>query len=217
MLTVQSCFAQQKNTPADKSHNENLKELSTSIFTYPEFTNGTIFLKDGSAVNKKLNYNRIIGKLFYLDRQGQSRIFDDTNNIKKVIIASDTFFLYTNNFLKMLTHAANVNLYVSQRIDYIINDKSANSSIIVVTDISKLNSRSTESKKDELDKNSSFKLINTYFIGDTTGTVYPASKRNFYELFPANENELKKYFRSHAVSFEDSNDLQNLFTYIQSL
>lgn len=217
MLTLKSGFAQQNNTPADKSHNENLKELSNSIFTYPEFTNGTIFLKDGSEINKKLNYNRIIGKLCYLDRQGQSRIFDDTDNIKKVIISSDTFFLYTHNFLKVLAHSTDVKLYVSQRIDYISDDKNLNSGIIVVTDASKINAHNNEPKKDELDKNSSFKLINTYFIGNTEGKVYTASKRNFYELFPANESELKKYFRSHNVSFEDSSDLQNLFSYIESL
>ena len=214
---MKSSFAQQNNTPSDKSHDENLKELSNSIFTYPEFINGTIFLKDGSAVNKKLNYNRIIGKLCFLDRQGQSRIFEDTDNIKKVIIANDTFFLYAHNFLKVLARSANVSLYLSQRIDYISDDKSANSGIIVVTDASKITSHGSEPKKDELDKNSSFKLINTYFIGNTEGKVYTASKKNFYELFPANEDELKKYFRSHAVSFEDSRDLRNLFTYIQSL
>ena len=213
MLTLQSGFAQQNKTPSGKSHNENLKELSNSIFIYPEFTNGTIFLKDGSAVNKKLNYNRIVGKLCYLDRQGQSRIFDDTDNIKLVVIASDTFFLYKNNFLKMLTHLANANLYVSQRIDYINNDKNPNGNIVIVTDAS----RNSEPKKDELDKNSSFKLINTYFIGNTADNIYPALKRNFYELFPQHENELKKYFRNHSVSFEDSNDLQNLITYMEKL
>ena len=176
-----------------------------------------MFLNLFNEVNKKLNYNRIIGKLCYLDRQGQSRIFDDTDNIKKVIIASDTFSLYKNNFLKLLTHFGKVNLYVSQRIDYINNDKRANSSIIVITDGSKLSSRGNEPKKDELDKNSSFKLINTYFIGDMAGSVFIASKRSFYELFPDHENELKKYFHSQSVSFEDSNDLQNLFMYIESL
>jgi hypothetical protein len=215
-VALQNSFAQQDEAAGGKSQNENLKELSNSIFIYPEFANGAIFLKDGSVVNKKLNYNRVIGKLFFLDRQGQSRIFADTDNIRQVIIASDTFFFYKSNFLRILTHHPNINLCVSQKIDYVNDTKNGTGSIIIVADASRITSRNNDPKKEELDKNSSFKLTNTYFICDTTGEVYPASKRSFNDLFPSHENELKKYFRSHNVSFTNADDIEKLLIYMQS-
>lgn len=217
ILFLQNSFAQQNKVERDESHNENLKELSNSIFIYPEFPNGTIFLKDGSVVNKKLNYNRVVSKLFYLDRQGQSRIFADTDNIRQVVIASDTFFFYEHNFLKILTHYKNINLGVSQRINYVNDVKDGPGTIVVITDATKLTSRNTDSKKEELDKNSSFKLINAYFIFDIAGNVYPASKRNFYEVFPKQQTELKKYLRDHNVSFENAGDMEDLLSYMESL
>lgn len=86
----------------------------------------------------------------------------------------------------------------------------------MVTDASKLRNNAA-AKNDEFDRNSSFNLINTYFIGDAAGKIYPASRRNFYDLFPAHENELKKYLHSHNVNFENADDMENLLAYMQSL
>src|SRR6185503_21056909 len=99
-----------------------------------------------------------------------------------------------------------------------VNDtKNSTGSIIIVADASRITSRNNDPKKEELDKNSSFKLTNTYFICDTTGDVYPVSKKSFNDLFPSHENELKKYFRSHNVSFTNADDIENLLIYMERL
>lgn len=218
-LIQQKTFAQQDKIIKEKAYNQNLKELSTSVFKYPEFMQGKIILKDSSISKAKLNYNRVLGKILFLDRQGKSRVVEEPETIDKIIISTDTFYFNNNSYLEKITHFPNVNLYMKQMTSYIEKGKSNNpQSIVITSDGSKLPYSIDESNKDgTIEKNSIFEIVTDYYLEDRSGNFYAATKKIFYDLYPKYTNELKAYLRDHSVRFNNIEELEKLLQYMESL
>jgi hypothetical protein len=215
-LCATEIFAQQQiNNGRDQ--NENVNQLTKSVFKYPKFIEGEIILKDSTKINKKLNYNRVLGKILFEDRIGQSRDLENPDLIDKIIIGKDTFCIRNNMYLEKLSHCSNVNLYANQTISYLDREKSNISGIpvIVSTDGSKVAYTNDESKQEKgFDRNSFFLLSTGYYLLDSSGVAYPAGKKIFYDLFPSLKNELKGYLHDHSVNFSNAADLENLLQYL---
>jgi hypothetical protein len=101
MICKHALYAQNSNATKESS-TENLKELTNNIFKYPAFVKGKIISRDSSAIDAKLNYDRVLGKILYIDRIGKAVPLENLETIEKVIIATDTFNLYNNNFMKKI-------------------------------------------------------------------------------------------------------------------
>ena len=219
MIFIQNLCAQDNKVPKQSS-TENLKELTSNIFKYPAFVEGKIILKDSSEYEAKLNYNRILGKFLVIDRTGKTRPFANPDTLSKIIVAKDTFYYSNNSFLQKITHFANVNLYLKQTISYIENQKNENNGMpVIISNGSNLPYSLEEPKTDDitLEKNSLFKFLDEYFIADPSMNFYPATKKNFYVLFPKSKDELKTFMQDHSVNFNNIEEMEKLLQYMNSL
>ncbi len=208
----------QQDARNERSQNENVNQLTKSIFKYPNFVAGEIILKDSSKINKKLNYNRVLGKILFADRIGQSRDLENPETIDKIVIDKDTFCIRNNIYLEKITHFNKVNLYINQTISYLSKEKSLASGIpvIVSTNGSKAGYINDDGKQENgFDQNSYFKLSTDYYLLDSSAVVYPASKKNFYDVFPSLKDKLKQYLRDHSVNFSNAEEMKNLLQYLQ--
>lgn len=202
----------------EHSQDENVNQLTKNIFQYPKFVEGEIILKDSSKINEKLNYNRVLGKVLFADRIGQSRDLENPETIDKIVIDKDTFCIRNNIYLEKITHFNSVNLYINQTISYLEKEKSIESGIpiIVSSDGSKAGYRNDEGKQEKgFDQNSFFKLSTAYYLLDSSGVSYPAGKKSFYDLFPSLKNELKQYLHDHSVNFSNATEMENLLQYLE--
>jgi hypothetical protein len=202
----------------ERTQDENVNQLTKSIFKYPKFTQGEIILKDSSKIIKKLNYNRVLGKILFEDRIGQSRDLENPETIDKIVIEKDTFCIRNKICLEKITHFNNVNLYINQTISYLDKEKSITSGIpiIVSSDGSKAGYTNDEAKQDKgFDRNSFFKLSTDYYLLDSSDVAYPASRKSFYDLFPSLKNELKQYLHDHSVNFSNATEMGNLLQYLE--
>ena len=215
----QKSLAQQYKPETGESGRKNVNQLSSSIFKYPEFTEGKILRKDGSAIEGKLNYNRILGKILFVDRLGKPTALESPETIDKVVIANDTFYIYNDKILEKVTHFLKVNLYIKETIVYIEKDKTNNgeSPVIITTDGKLPYSIDNEKQDKGINKSSLFKFITEYYLDDKSGNFYVASKKIFYKLFPDSKNELKSYLHDHSVNFNNREEMKNLLLYLQSL
>ena len=63
------------------------------LYSHPEFTLGTVQLKDASEAVVKLNYNKVFGEIQYIDPEtGDTLSLAEEKNIKFVAIEKDTFY-----------------------------------------------------------------------------------------------------------------------------
>jgi hypothetical protein len=210
----------QNSKVTKESSTENLKELTNNIFKYPAFVKGKIISKDSSAIDAKLNYDRVLGKVLYIDRIGKALPLENLETIEKVIIATDTFYLYNNNFIEKYTHFANVNLYIKQTISYIEKQQKVNDGTpVIISNGSKLPYSYEEPKTEDItiEKSSLFKLSNEYFIANQSMNLYAVTKKSFYDLFPKYKDELKTFMQDHSVNFNNIDQMEKLLQYMNSL
>jgi hypothetical protein len=205
---------------SNEGSTEDLKQLAKNIFKYPEFVDGKIILKDSSVYEAKLNYNRILGKFLILDRIGQTRPLANPDTLDKIVAAGDTFYYSNKSFLEKMTHFRNVNLYTKQIIKYVEKPKNGNdNSPAISTDASKQVFIYENPKDDDvtIERYSLFKLITEYFIAGPSRNFYTVTKKNFYELFPEHESEIKTFIRDHNVSFNNIAQMEKLLEYVNNL
>lgn len=63
------------------------------LYSHPEFTLGTVRLKDASEALVKLNYNSVFGEIQYIDpKNGDTLSLAEEKNISFVAIEKDTFY-----------------------------------------------------------------------------------------------------------------------------
>lgn len=216
----QNSWGQQDKTLVEKSHMENLKEFTNSIFQYPEFENGKVILKDSTEIAARLNYNRVLGQILCISRQGKTLPFEHPETFNKIIIGIDTFQFYNKGFLEKFTHYPNGNLYIKQTIRYIEKEKNWNDgSVYIPANSSKLPYSNDDQAKQGtvIEENAHFKFINEYFLADKFMNVYPVTKKGFSDLFPMYKNELKTYLQKHSVNFNNIEQIEKLLQYLQGL
>ena len=212
-------IAAQNTDVTKKSSDEDLEQFASSIYKYPSFTYGKIILKDSTVTDAKLNYNRVLAKLVYLDRMNKALPLENPETVSEVIIASDTFYNYENSYVQKYTHCSKVNLYIKQSLAYVDkNMPKDNLTPIVVTSGARLPYSNEDAKKEDdgIEKNSQFQLMNEYFIADSSMNYLIASKKSIFDLFPSAKEPLKKYLQQNTVNFNNASQIEKLLQYMDA-
>ena len=218
LLFYQKSISQNNNASAKES-DETLAQITKNVFKYSTFQPGKVVYKDSSENDVKLNYNRILGKIFYLDRMGKSVILENPETVSMIAIAADTFYFFDTNCVVKYTHFRGVNLYLKQTIVYTVKHDGEKNSLdpIVISNNSGLPYAREEVREDDsFDKNSMFKMINDYFVADTSLTYYPASKKNISDFFPSKKDRFKKYMQENNVNFNNAAAIAQVLQYMNS-
>src|SRR6186713_2245117 len=94
---------------------QNVKDVLTTsdIYHYPKFTNGKVFLRDGSMAVGKMNYNRLYGQMLFINPIGDTLALADEKNIKFIVIDKDTFY-YDGGYLRLMANGGVVKLTEKQ-------------------------------------------------------------------------------------------------------
>ncbi len=214
---------QQKSLEQNDNRNsdETLSQLTKNVFKYSSFQPGTVFYKDSTKNDAKLNYDRIFGKILYLDRMGKSVALDNPETVAMVTIAKDTFCFFDTTCVLKYTHFNRLNLYVRQTIVYAKKHNSGernNMDPVVITNGSGLPYNKEEFKDDDgFNKNSMFRMINDYYIADKNLNYRIVTKKNVLEIFPSQKDKLKKYLKDNDINFDNASDIEKLLQYMNSL
>ena len=213
------CFSQAQKPGMEKSSEQNVNRLTVSIFKYPDFIMGKVVRSDGSSVDQKLNYNRILGQILFVDRLGKPTPLNEPETIVWVAMGTDTFYIFNKSVLEKLTHFNKANLYSKESIVFIEKDKSSSTgSPIIITSGSQVPYGNNETSDDkQIEQNSLFKFITDYFVNDVSGGFAAASKKTFYDLFSNYKKEWKAYLHDNSVRFNNVNDMEDLLRYYNSL
>ena len=189
------------------------------LYSHPEFTLGTVQLKDASEAVVKLNYNKVFGEIQYIDPEtGDTLSLAEEKNIKFVAIEKDTFY-FDEVWLQFVSGNSTLKMAKKKLLEMTNKEK------LGAMEVPGFGSIETYTKftgsqhmKDLVAKEKlTFSEHVTYYFGDRFNRFSKASKKGLLKMYSKKEKVLENWFDDNKIDFSNENDLAKLFIYLQTL
>jgi len=200
---------------------QSVKDVLTSpdIYHYPQFTNGKVFLRDGTKAAGKMNYNRLYGQILFINPIGDTLALADEKNIKFIVIDRDTFY-YDGGYLRLMANSGVVKLTEKQI--WVLADirkigsHNRPTTTVAVTSFSTYTDGRDAAKSKDLIMNEDVVLRKEtqYYFGDKFNLFVPASKKGLLQLFPKEQQEIDNYLKENKVNFNKKDDVEKLYQFL---
>lgn len=192
---------------------------TADIFFYQHFTSGKVFFRDGTKSEAKLNYNRLVDEMHFIDPKGDTLALADEKNIKYIIIDNDTFY-YDGGYVKVLSTGNFVKLAIKQV--WMISDtrqigayNTTNNSVSIVSHTS----YNEGGRLYDLTVNADviLKKVEQYYFGDNYNHFLIADKKNLLKLFAKEEKRIEMHLKENKINFANKDDLEKLVQFLEHL
>ena len=163
------------------------------IFQYPNFIQGVVVFRDGTSAPGKLNYNRLVAELQFVDPKGDTLSLANEKNMLIALVGKDTFY-YSQGYVRLLTSGQH--LKIGERVAFkeFINKpgayglSSATTATNNVSDLLNLRSQQLNvSQEIVLVKNTN------YLLGDKFNGFVIADKNTVLRFLPDNRAEDRRF------------------------
>ena len=200
---------------------ESVRDVLTvaDIYHYPQFTNGKVFLRDGSKAAGKMNYNRLYGQMLFINPKGDTLALADEKNIKFIVIEKDTFY-YGEGYIRLLANNGITKLTEKQT--WVLADirkigtHNRPTTTVAVTSLSSFTNGKDAAKSKDLIMNEDvvLKKETQYYFGDKYNLFVPASKKGLQQLFPKEHSSIEIYLKENKVNFNKKEDVEKLYQFL---
>lgn len=185
-------------------------------FHYPNFTQGSVFFRDGTQSNALLDYDLLTGEMQFIAPKGDTLALSNEVTIKYIVIGIDSFF-YDKVYLQLVTGNPTAKL-AKKEILGIGDLKKAGgydqvSSTSAITTVSSMNGNGQATN---LTANVELVILKatTYYIGDIYNNFLLASKKNVLRLFGNKQKALEQYLKDNKCNFNKEQDLKTLIAFL---
>jgi len=196
-----------------------VKEIvpANEIFQYPQFVQGLVIFKDGTSAPGRLNYNRLIAEIQFIDPKGDTLSLANEQMIRTAIIGTDTFY-YNDGYVRQLAGGSRVK--IGERIafkEYIQKPGAYGlSSATTAT-----NNLSVLLNRRSVDLNVSQELVLVkninYLIGDKYNAFVAAEKNVILKMFPDNRSAIEDFIEKNKISFIKPDHMVQLGKFLDTL
>jgi hypothetical protein len=203
-----------------KGGSEARDNFMKEMFLYPSFESGIVEYKNGQRFKSKMNYNRVISAIQFIDEKGDTLALADESNINAVNVGSDLFVYGPSLCLIGVKTDGKTRLFKSERIRIADKQKTGGYGIPNSTGtIESIDRLDTKLDWHTLDLNESLLIskVTTYYIESATGELVPASRKNILALYPAKDEEVKTYIKANHLDFNKENDLITISGFLSTL
>ena len=210
-------FAQKKNLVTVKAGDNIMDVIPVSeVFSYPQFTNGFVFLRNGTIAEAKLNHNRLVDEMHFINLKGDTMALDNEKNIRYVVIANDTFY-YDKGYVRLLSNKNAVKLAIKQV--WVVTDSrqvgaynSTNNSVGMLS----FTSINEGGRLYDLTVNEDIilKKVELYYFGNSYNNFVVANKANLLAMFPKEEKRLSAYLKKNKVNFSRREDVEKIVSFL---
>ena len=210
-------IAQKKNLVTVKAGNNIMDVIPVAeVFSYPQFTNGFVFLRNGTIAEAKLNHNRLVDEMHFINLQGDTMALDNEKNIRYVVIANDTFY-YDKGYVRQLVNRNAVKLAVKRV--WVVADtrqvgayNSTNNSVGMLS----FTSINEGGRLYDLIVNEDviLKKLELYYFGNSYNNFVVANKANLLTMFPKEEKRISMYLKENKVNFSRREDVEKIVSFL---
>jgi len=223
LISYSGLWAQDSMLVTIKAGNRVKDVLSPSeIYYYPQFTNGKVFLKDGSRAGAKMNYTRLYDQMLFINDKGDTLAVTDVKNIEFIVNDWDIFF-YNGGYLRLVADDTVIKLAEKQIWEVADIRKMGTfntpTNTVAITSVGYFSDGRDAAKSKELILNAETLLRKEtqYYFGDKYNHFVRASKKKLMDLFPKDEQRIENYLKENKVNFDKKDDLEKLCKFLHQL
>jgi len=196
-----------------------VKEIvpANEIYQFPQFVQGVVIFKDGTSAPGRLNYNRLIAELQFIDPKGDTLSLANEQMIRTAFIGPDTFY-YSDGYVRQISGGSRVKMGERIAFKEYIQKPGAyglSSATTASNNLSVLLNRRT------VDLNVSQELVlvkNTNFlIGDKFNAFVVADKNVILKMFPDNRPAIEDFIEKNKISFTKADHMVQLGRFLDAL
>jgi hypothetical protein len=189
-----------------------------AVYVLPVFTQGTVYMRDGSRSRQKFNYNIVLDEMQFIGTAGDTLTIAEPAMIKNLVIDSLLFY-YEKNYLQVTSQVDSFKIAIKQilvqtpyRTRGGYDAPSATSSITTYSSILSRGSRGLLAVK----KDVQFEKERIYFVSDKFDVFYKADKKSFLTIFGTKNDAILIYMKEHEINYHNEADLQKLLAFCVS-
>ncbi len=182
------------------------------LYSYPEFTPGTVYLRNNTYFPVKLNYNCLFGEMQFIGPKGDTVSLGDENNIKLIVINKDSFY-YSEGYLKQVLDQGEVKLANKKFIAFLNREQMTGmgtTSSVGIDTYGKLSSHGSVLKDLVAKEILTLGMKNILYIGDKYNNFTEANKKNVLDIYAKRGKEVEKYIKENKVKLTEEEDLKKL-------
>ena len=202
---------------AGTSFNESVS--ITDQFEYPQFVYGKVFFRPGDSSAARLNYNRFLDEMHFIDIKGDTLNIAYPGSIKFIRISNDLFY-YDNGYVKLIKDNNTIKLAAKQTLRMSGKNKiGAYNMASPGSAIDSYSSLNIDHKNYNLTPREDITLAKKteYYFGDKYNHFVLANKKNVLRLYPKQEGAVTAYLKENNVDFNNREDIEKLFQYLTNL
>ena len=202
---------------AGMSINESLS--IKNLYEYSQFIYGKVFFKPGDSSSGRLNYNRLLDQMQFIDFKGDTLNIADPGTIKSIRINSDLFY-YDEGYVKLIKDSNTIKLAAKQTLRVVNKEKTGAYNMPSSTSaIDSYGSYMSEGKMYKLVPREDIvlKKQTQYYFGDKFNHFILANKKNLLRLYSKQEGSLNAYLKENNIDFTSQEDLEKLLQYLANL
>ena len=215
-----SIHAQDNSTIIVKAGKNIYESVSTAdLYEYPQFVFGKVFFKPGDSATGRLNYNRLVGQMQFIDFKGDTLNIADPGTIKSIRINKDMFY-YDNGYVKLIKDNNTIKLATIQTLRVVNKEKTGAYNMPSSTSaIDSYGSYAIDGKTYKLlpREDIVLKKQTQYYFGDKFNHFILANKKNLLRLYSKQNVSLNAYLKENNVDFTSQEDLEKLLQYLANL
>ena len=186
-------------------------------FRYPEFTTGTVFFKNGTTIEVKLNYNLMMREMEYLKGKDTLAIANQ-NDIQQIII-SGTVFIVNKGYLELI-YNGKVTIGINQfynLMDVRKKDPYGDIGSGAATDTYSSIHTGGQYYKLTANQDRIFQKVAEYYLQIPSGNWVRFNKKKVKQMFPQHKKAIATYLKSSKVNFYSREDLIRFAEYLGEL
>ena len=194
------------------------EELSLPQFLYPDFSEGTILLKNGQKRNMPMNYNLLTEKMVF-HQNGKPYDLAGIETIDTVFIQKTCFIPMGNIFYEVAVNNK-ATLLIQHRGSLIPPGKPAPyGGVSHTSSTTSYSSINTAGGTYNLKMPSDFSVnYHPVYLLRIDYEIHTFTKQSqFLKIFPGKENELKTFIKANKIKFDKKENLVKLIEYCNSL
>lgn len=191
----------------------------TIHYLFPEFRNGSVFMKNGTVNNAPMNYNLVTEEMVFNQGGDIFAIADETlKNLDYVIISNRKFVLYEKDKFAEVIHESGYKLYVEHKGRVIPPGKAAGyggtSQTSAVTTYSSIQSGGMWYEL-EMPEDYGVSQFKVYLIDNGSGLKKIRSINQLRKLYRKKKDLYDNYIKDNNVEFNNYESVTKLVEYLE--
>lgn len=211
----------QKKTFVTVQAGSNIMDVlpASEIFFYPHFTSGKVFLKNGPGTETKLNYNRLVDEMHFIDQKGDTVALDNESDVKYIVVGNDTF-CYDGGYVRLISSGKFVKLAI--RDVWVISETRQRGAFNTTNNSVSMLSFKTMQEGGRLydlvvNEDIILKKTEKYYFGDNFNHFVVAGKTNLLMLFPKEERRIGIYLKDNKINFNNKAHLEKTVQFLEQI